>query len=209
MNSLRLTLCGSIVLLILAAPAVAVPTYNFVGISGNSVADTAIGEAQFTVELLDLGSQVKFVFRNSGPEASSIANIYWGAEDGLLSPNSIENGTGVLFDWGAKPEEMQGGAIWVSTIASDAEKPKPTNGVNPGESVGFVFDLGSGKTFTDITSGIEAYSLNVGLHALAFSDGKSEWFEIGNPPVVPAPAALLLATVGTGLVGLLRRRSAL
>lgn len=211
MNSLKFILLSTVLLVSAAGQLSAAPTYGFTGISGNSAYATAVGEAQFSVDLTSLngGSKIRFDFYNVGPEACSIANIYWGAESGLLTKNSIINGSGVKYSWDATPSDMQGGATWIASVSADADNQKPKNGVNPGETVGFIFNIGTGKTFNDIVAGIEANTLRIGLHAISFKDGSSEWFETGNPPVVPAPAALLLATLGTSLVGLLRRRSAI
>lgn len=207
MNYLKLISVSTILLVSAAGQLSAAPTYGFTGVSGTSAIATAVGEAQFSVELFDLSpqQQVRFVFSNVGPQQSSITHIYWGDSGALLTPDSIENNANVAFAWGANPKNMKN-TSWDSTLASGALSPSPQNGVNPGESVGFIFDIAPGSTFEDITSAISNNTLRFGLHGQSFTDGSSEWFENGNPPVVPAPAALLLATLGTSLVGLIRRR---
>ncbi|MDI6451819.1 hypothetical protein [Anaerobaca lacustris] len=66
-------------LVLVAASVGAEPhTFRFYSITSNNPTDVAIGEAQLSVEVSDCGSeQVLFTFRNEGPEASSIARIYF------------------------------------------------------------------------------------------------------------------------------------
>ena len=86
---------------LLIAPAKADATainYGFGCITQSNVGDCAIGEAQMTVTVSDDGlvDQVRFLFENSGPAASSIADVY--VDDDLLLLLDIasitSNGTG-------------------------------------------------------------------------------------------------------------------
>ena len=68
-----------------AAQAYAIP-FEFYNITGNNSGDAAIGEAQLSVEVTTrLGNLgVGFTFANSGPEDSSIADIYFDDDSEIL-----------------------------------------------------------------------------------------------------------------------------
>ena len=70
----------------------------------DQVANGATGEAQFFVDVVDIGvsNQVLFVARNEGPAAGFIDGIYF--DDGtLLGISEVQNGAGVTFSEGASP----------------------------------------------------------------------------------------------------------
>ena len=196
--------------LLLSVPANAQVTYSFDNITNNSAVDAAIGKSQLFADVSDAGgSQVLFTFQNTGPEASSITDVYF--DDGtLLSLATISNSSGVHFSPGASPSNLpSGNSITPSFVATaglsaDADAPAQPNGVNPGESLGITFNLQSGSTFNDVLSGLNDGSLRVGIHAQGFADGGSESFV--NNGVVPAPGAVLLASMGIVCVGWLRKR---
>lgn len=194
--------------------------FGFGCITGNSSANCTTGESQLFVEVSDAGwnidtgyNQVLFTFTNSGPNASSIADIYF--DDGtLLGIASIDNSSdGVSFSQGANPGNLPGGnEIGFETTAgflADSDAPVQPNGVNPGEYLGITFDLLSGVTYTDTILALQsATDLRIGIHVQGFADGGSESF-VNNVTVVPVPAAIWL--FGTGLIGLIgvaRRKKA-
>jgi len=186
-------------------------TYGFDCISINLAGDCAIGEAQLTVDVTDAGAdQVLFTFNNSGPAASSIADVYF--DDGaLLGIASVINGTGVNFSQGAAPGNLPAGNMasppFVATTGFTADSNPPTqpNGVNPGETLGILFDLQTGLTFADVLTDLGDASLRIGIHVQGFDTGGSESFV----NFVPVPAAVWLFGSGLlGLVGVARRRRA-
>jgi hypothetical protein len=181
-------------------------------ISNNLAGDCAIGEAQLSVDVSDAGgSQVLFYFTNSGPSASSIADVYF--DDGsLLGIASIDNSSsGVSFSQNATPSNLPAANnasppfVTTAGFSADSNPPVQPNGVNPGEYLGIVFDLQSGQTFADVISELTTGALRVGIHVQGFGTGGSESF-VNNP--VPVPAAVWLFGSGLlGLVGVARRRS--
>ena len=213
------------VVLVSCQAAMAVPTtYSFTHITepgdgSSELADGAIGEAQLFVDVSDFGSnRALFSFRNTGPEPCVIEGIYF--DDGaLLSLASVVNGPGVSFTQDGispvNPGDLPAGNnlvppfVTTANFLADADNPAGTNknGVDPYESVGIVFDLKSGMDFDDVLGSLDDGSLRLGIHVGSFASGRSESFV--NNGVIPAPGAIVLGSIGAGLVGWLRRRRTL
>jgi len=204
---------------LLCAAAEAGPTYSFTNITNNDPGDAAIGEAQLFVELIDLLSQVQFTFTNTGPEASSITDVYF--DDGsLLGIALIINTPGfVEFSQPATPPDLPGGNSVIPPFnvmdgfSADSKTPVQHLGVNPGESLGIIFDLQSGGVFADVVDNLASGALRIGIHVQGFSSEGSESFInngiVDGNGIIPAPGAILLGGIGIGLVGWLRRRRTL
>jgi hypothetical protein len=207
--------CMALVLA-LSSWASAGPIYGFYNITGNNPADAATA-GQFDVEVNDAGShRVDFTFRNAGPAASSITDVYF--DDGtLLGIAQIFAGPGVSFSQGASPPNLPGGntlspAFLTSAgFLSDSDPPAQPNGVNPGEWLTIRFNLlnppSGPPDYTDTLAALASGELRIGIHVQGYAGGGSESFV--NTAVVPLPAAAWMGMSllgGVGGVGFFRRR---
>lgn len=206
---LRSVLVSLGALLLASAPASAV-TLGFDCLTGNLAGDCAVGEAQLTVDVIDGGAGiVLFHFKNAGPAASSISEVYF--DDGsLLALSSVIDGPGVDFEPDANPPDLPGGQnatppfeVTAGFLAQGVAPPV-INGVGPGEWLKIQFTLQGGQTYADVLDELTTGELRIGIHVIGFASGGSESFI--NPPI-PEPGTALLLGGGLALLGLGRRRT--
>jgi hypothetical protein len=190
----------------LAIPAHAL---TFTCITTDSAANCATGEAQLSVDVTEAAGGVLFEFRNAGPNASSITDLYF--DNGPLDVlGSIVNSAGVAFSPNASPGDLPGGTDIVPVFdvspnrTADSDPSVVPNGVNPGEVVGVMFTLDSGSSLQDVLDGLAAGTLRVGVFVQGFEDGGSEAFITSAG--VPEPAAFLLLASVLSSAALLRAR---
>lgn len=169
-------------------------SYSFDNVTANSVAN--IGTAgQYIVDVSNEGvtaSQVKFTFRNTGPAASSITDIYFDdANPALLLSfaSLVPSGTGVSFSPGASPSNLPGGnsIAFTAAFGTDSNAPTQPKGINPGESLDIIFNLISPNDFAVVTAALNAGGeggLRIGIHVQGFTGGGSESF-VTIPPTTP------------------------
>ncbi len=187
-----------------AAPAsAATASYSFNCLTNTNAANCGIGEAQLFMDVSDtlVASQVLFEFRNTGLAASSLTDIYF--DDGtLLGIAQVFNGIGVSFTPPAIPGNLPGAnnaspAFQTTAgFSADSDNPPPINGVNPGEKVGILFNLISGKSFADVVNALGiaggANGLRVGVHVQSFGNDGSESFINAVSPVPEAKQWLMM-----------------
>ncbi len=209
---------------VLSTPAVAaIVTLGFVNISNNDPGDVTTGIDQLFVDVDDLGapggSFVLFTFRNEGPLASSITAVYFddGVLDSLFGLIDADEGTGgdagVDFTAPITPnEDLPSGNdavppfVTTTGFSADADSPPPANGVNPGESLGVIFELEANKFFADVLDDLQnpevGPALRIGIHVQAFEGGGSESF-INTPPDPPGGGGLIAEPASIAIWSLL------
>ncbi len=220
---LSLVFTLSLALGVLSVGSAHAVSVGFDNISGNNAVDAAIGEAQLFVDVTDPGSdQVLFTFSNIGLSNSSITDIYFddGSLLGIATLIDADDGVGgdplVDFSVGASPPGLPSGnsanPAFVVTVgfSADSDSPPPENGVQPGQTLGILFNLEVGGTFDDVIDQLTDASLRIGLHVQGFDLGGTEEFPGGsesfvNTPI-PEPHAAVLFAVGALVVGTATRR---
>lgn len=194
--------------IVLVAGHASANEYGFINITNNNATNAAVGEAQLKMDVTQQGSNISFLFTNSGPYASSITDIYFDDDVPLLTFQGFTASTGVNFSVGATPLNLPGGQAYhfTSNYSYDSQSPTQPNGINPGESLQITF--GTTSNFNGIISAIDNSSLQIGIHVQGFSNGGSESF-INDPPVttnsVPEPSILLCLIFGISGLMFIRR----
>jgi hypothetical protein len=212
------TIAGAVALAVVTTVSAAqAATYSFVGVTNNGATNTNTGQTQLSVDVTDSGSgTVSFAFSNSGPLASSITDVYWDDQAGVLGTmGSITGSAGVSYSQIASPGNLPGGntigfSVSPSGASADSNPPVQPMGVNPGEWLTIVWSLVTGATYGDVLAalnlgGDQSGSLRIGIHVQGFANGGSESF-VNTPAPVPVPAAGLLMMGGLGAMALMRRR---
>ena len=192
-------------------------TFGFAGLSNNNATNTANGEAQLSLEVVQSGSNVLFNFINSGVEALLINDVYFDDDNGLLDGYVGEINVEIAalggVDFGpdaANPQNVPASNSVVPSFSADlsfdAKNPGGSggNGVDQGETLGLILSLVGTTTVNDILLALDNQDLRVGLHVQGFDNDGSESFV--NISAIPLPSGILLLLTGMGSLVLIGRR---
>lgn len=197
----------SIAVLSVAAPSAHAATIGFNCITNNNAGNCAIGTAQLTAELTDLGNgSVEFLFKNTGASASSLTQIYFDQPSpSIMAMSNMSNSAGVNFQ-ALSNLNLPGGNnfSFVATNGVGARPPVSPNGVNPGEWLKLVFTLNQGSTFASLLTNLATGDLRIGMHVQSIGSNSGSEAFINQQAVVPEPTTMLL--LGTGLAAAAARR---
>jgi hypothetical protein len=168
-----------------------------------------------TVELVDAGSAIDFVFRNQSTSDSVITSVYFEGTDAidgqLLNGDVWAESTGVEYENGATPSDPAQHPIWAggdwndTAYSAGAMSPGAHNGINEtgDESATIRFDYGGGADFGSIVEALtgDPALFRIAMHIQSVGDGEfSVW-----GTTVPAPASASLLVIG-GIMATRRRR---
>lgn len=189
-----------IVALAIFSSAARAEFFNFYSITDNDPTGHAqlVGESQLSmkVSLLEAG-QVSLVFKNNGPEDSTVTRIYFDFIPELdLRVDEINEGDGVEFQLNpVSPKNLPAGQsldyAFISNLGVAAKNPSPKYGINPYDSLELIMSYDGSR---DFIGALGSEELRVGLHVQAFDKDFSESFV----NVIPEPASM--GMMGTGII---------
>jgi len=212
-------------LVVILSPQTRGNLFGFSAITNNNAGNGSVFAAQLSLEVTEVIShpeQVLFTFRNNLGlfTVGALSEVYF-ADGTLLGIASIINDPGnVVFKEGAQPKDLPGGENLEPPFTGEnttalfaAQESESGNwaAVDPGESLGILFNLQSGATFANVitaiglgfTNPLAPGSLRIGIHVQKIGGANSDSFIL-----TPVPGAVILGLLGLGAVGLKLRKFA-
>lgn len=193
---------GVVGAMVIAAPALAGISINFIGLTNTNSFTTSVGQSQLFMDVDVVGSTASFVLSNTGPTASSATDIYFD-DDRLLGSAAVLNGPGTAFAQTVSPASLPGANlasppfVTSESFASGGSGPFYSPGVNPHESVTVTIQLLGQKTINDVIADLNSGALRVAVRVRGTETGGDETFI--NMPIPGAPTIGALALGGLGM----------
>jgi hypothetical protein len=176
--------------------------YHFFNLTHNGPDDLS---GQLTVNVTQPSAeQVSFLFQNAVGIPSSVCDVYFYNGSYISGTPTQSQSTGVSFSGPAKPGHLPGYDTTGVVYSADSDSPNvPANGINKSpESLQYVFNLYSGRTFASLLEGLRDGDFAIGFHVQSIgTSGYSDSYI-----TTPIPGAVLLGLLGLGAAGLKLRR---
>ena len=222
---LYVTLVSQLIFFLVIMPTnVQADLFGFTPITNKSGFSSNIAP-QFSLEVTaywEGSNEVLFTFNNNPGLISEggITEVYF-SDGTLLGISSIINDLdNVIFEEWAKPKDLPGGSDLEppftgenTTALFSAEESKKGNwaAVDPGESLGIVFNLLPSKSFTDVIEAIhfgftnpwDSGILRIGIHVQEINGVEGDSFILKSAPV---PGAVVLGLLGLCAAGIKLRK---
>jgi hypothetical protein len=214
---------ASVALVANALPAAAVtfdlaPTYVNTG-NSNPVLPTG----QLAINVAEYGTnQVRFTISNNASTPSRIFEVMFGKNTNFSNLMSwsglIDRDDNVALGGNAyndvdfnqdtqNPKDPPGVFRWDSSFTALRDG-NSRWGVDPGQSLGVLFTLNQGATFSQVQQGFNSQNLAVALHVGSLSNGGSDWYGTDGVTTkdVPEPLTMLGTAAALGFGGLFQRQ---
>jgi 3',5'-cyclic AMP phosphodiesterase CpdA len=198
---------------LMTASAASATSFSFHCISGDGGGDCTIPADTLWVDVQDEGSgEFSITLHNESEIRSPLTSLFVEDSEGLIAGLvEIDGSSGVSFEHGGKPPGLPSGTNedfqedWIFS----ALKPKPHNGVGPGEELVIVFTLADGFSYEDVIAAMSDGTLRLGVHAPPFGAGGNHSLVTGGGGLIPVPepSALALLTVACAAWAVRRRRA--
>lgn len=198
-TTLRQAILAGAMLVVASAPVQAA-VIGFTAITNNSGISGTL-ESLFTVDVTDLGGgNVGFDFANNAA-TGVITQVYWDDSGTLTGFANDPVATG--FTSGANPPDLPSGNTvgFVPNFSAGADVPPPQNGILPGASLSFDFDMAS--NFAAILTALQSGGLRIGIHVQSIGANEDSDSFVS---AVPLPASLPLILSALAFFGFMRTR---
>lgn len=209
------------------APAAAFTLGSYLVPTNSQNNPNVSSQIQVNVGQISGTNDVRFTFRNTGPIASSINDIYFGQQSEswanlfsvgyIVDRDGSYNGqfghAGVDFSSGAAPQQNPQGAFgWSSRLSAGADGQAggaTAWGINPNEYLDVVFRLNNQSTFNQVQSGFESGVLAIAFHVQSIgTQSGSDWYSTSRLVTaedVPEPFTILGTGAALGFNALFQR----
>ncbi len=164
-------------------------------------------------------SYADFVFSNhSSMIGSSIAQVYWDLGTTSLLGLPVSSATyspGVSMAPGCNPSDLPGGSAisFTASFCFGADSPASKNGINPGETAAFLFNIGDVNNIGALMGALTQAEIRVGAHVISLPDtfsvpsvGGVFVLQPQSDPGVPEPGTWISLGTGLGLLAFARMR---
>ncbi len=188
-------------------------TFDWSRVTSN--APNAVSD-QWVVTADGVGDRSVFRFERIGTSSVALASIYFTGIDEVIKGPTLSGSSGVAYTHSASPANPPGATGFdVDYSAGRVNKGGIGNAVNAnGEWLEISFAYASGLSQSDVAARINSGALRIAMHVQSIGEYSDTYISTPPtpsnptpPPVIPLPAAVWSAGLGTiGVAGLVARR---